>query len=51
LQRDGDAKLRIAVGEIGGAVQWINDPEITALRTSPVGFFFRQDPMIREISL
>jgi hypothetical protein len=39
------------VGEVGGAVQWINDPEITALRTSPVGFFFRQDPVIREVSL
>src|SRR5439155_17652517 len=51
LQGDRNAELRIAVGEVRRAVQWIDDPAVIALGADEVRFLFRQYRMIRKVSL
>ena len=54
LQRDGDAVLREAVDEVGGAVQRIDDPAVFRLRGRAAGIlpfhgarFLAEDGVIR----
>ena len=51
LQSDGNAKLRIAMSEVGRSIQWIDDPTVLALRALVIGFFLRQNRMVGEIAL
>ena len=40
FKRNGDGELRIAVGEVGGAVEGIDEPAPIWLRACDIGFFF-----------
>ena len=37
--RNRHAELRISVGEVGGAVEWIDDPSMVALMRAGAAFF------------
>lgn len=51
LERDGDVKLWLAVGEIDRAVERIDDPAVFTLRNFNFRFFFGQDRMAGKVSL
>src|SRR5690242_6010148 len=51
LQSDGNGVMRVAMRQLGRAVQWIYDPPISRVAADALRFYLRQNRVMRVAAL